>query len=334
METITKRQLKNLKEVTYVENFVDYELIKNNPMNRCSAYNGGEHCRQEVEEALKYYSPVELAKSTSIIRDLIKNIKKDGYKFTQITKMFVKIENGNPVVYNLDNHHLTRAVREIYHQTGNRIPMHLIIYPENKIPFDEASDEMCYLNMNGSRRWEFVDIVRSLDTPAANMFKESFRLYGNKVNSVAVVANAVLNANCSATRRNAKSNFGRTDNTGLWRYANEYLESLTSMKLNRKISEEVGNAYRTLFDEAVKSDVLPMFKAFFATTPINVNFQRGGRPKENQWLAQLVSIMDKNRHFDAYKTATAYQQQKYRKFLNKVRQLVDYRTLYNDSIAM
>ena len=236
----TKIKTNKLPKGEAVQNFTNYELIGNNPYNRCSAYG-----KEEMEVELKNGKTLaEVKKSDSIVRGLIPALMNNGYIGLTFLPVF-RTRRGKYIL--LDGHHLFRAIKEVSKMTGERIPINIMVFRESKnFTLGYASQLMCDMNKNGAKPWDFIDIMRSYATPNAKRFVQLFNKYNGVITSAAVIADAVLNDSTTTKRATIEDKWGTTEDT-TWGYADEYLNTLTRININRAISQAGADAFRSLF---------------------------------------------------------------------------------------
>lgn len=316
----------------YIDNFTEYETVKNNPNNRCSVYNGGKHCIEEVNEAIRRgVTMTEIVKSTGIINKNIKSIEKNGY----INLIPIPVIEITPTErYYLDQHHITRAALEFMRRTGRTLGFKVVIYKaDEKFTLEYASRLMALMNKDGATPWEFIDIMRATSTERSKKFLDLYTKYNGQL-AIAIIADATLNKQTTTKRGEIDNNWGADAQTSVWGYADEYLDMLTKVNITRdnkqvKISQVGSDAFRYVFSKAVDHKVLDMFKDAFTSGDIEVKFAINGRPNFNQWLAKFVGILATNKP-SSYKTASAYWKKHYNQFLAEVTARVDYKSLCED----
>ena len=122
---------------------------------------------------------------------------------------------------------------------------------------------------------------------------------------------------------------------GIWGNAEDYLQFVSKINAGKKISEEMGNAMRELYNIALKynPNVLDMFKGFFTEKPFNFVFKSCGRPRKKQWLNKLVSTMKAEyTKSEVYRNAKPYHKDLFRQFLWEVVNTTDYNNDYANVI--
>ena len=277
----------------------------------------------------------EIEQSSKKINKLYGIISKEGFHDIHAIPMHLDYSGDKPVLTLLENHHTFRACYEYSKECGENLPINVVIYPSNFISLSEASRQMCAENKEGATPWYFLDIVRSLHTTRSKRFLELLAKYGNAVGAIAVIANATLNADCSASRSKAEKNFGVKGIDGIWGNAEDYLQFVSKINAGKKISEEMGNAMRELYNIALKynPNVLDMFKGFFTEKPFNFVFKSCGRPRKKQWLNKLVSTMKAEyTKSEVYRNAKPYHKDLFRQFLWEVVNTTDYNNDYANVI--
>ena len=290
--------------------FTDQERFKTNPYNRCSAYT------QEEGDALGF-SEREVEKSKTMINGLRRSIRTKGYVPLFVFPVFEKNEDKN--YYLLDGAHLYRAIVEEDKEKGIITPINILVYPETaEYSLEDASREMITMNQEGSTKWEFVSIAKSIRTPNTEKFVALYNKY-NSLLAPSVIADTVLDKQTSTKRSTFDNIWGTTKDT-TWDCADDYLTLLK--EVGRKMSQTGSDTLRKLWKTATEFGVLDNFKDIVREyAKAEIKFSGRGHICENQWLACWVNILSSHKPSKV---------RKYNQYIANIRGLVDYKKLYND----
>lgn len=303
------------KREIYLKN--DYKNIDS--LLECSKNRLTVYTKEEIEAALRMgYTEVEGKKNSAIVKNILSSLLSYGYLPTNPIRVFETLD-GKYII--LDGHHLVRALKEYKRLTGKKVSVILLVYKENeKYTFSKACYEMVMMNREGATPWSFIDIMRYYETPNAKAFIYLYTKYRSMVSAVAVVADAVLDKPTS-TKRNTIDELWATEKNRVWAYAEDYLEMLTNIKTNRKISQTASDAFRKIYKWAIEFKVQNIFSSIFTENErVEINFTKG-RPTLKEWCEQIIKAIPF--HIPENINATEAQRKKFRKFVAEAKSRID-----------
>jgi hypothetical protein len=295
------------REVYAKTDFKNINILVEHPKNRLTAYS-----EEECEEALKNgFTETEIKSTKGIVKGILASLMTFGYLPTNPIRVFETLD-GKFII--IDGHHLVRALKEYQKLTGKKISVVLLVYKENKnYTYEKACYEMVMMNREGATPWSFIDIMRYYNNKNANTFVELYAKYRSKVSAVAVVADAVLDKPTS-TKRSTIDEYWATDKKHkVWNYAEDYLEMLTNINANRKISQTASDAFRKIYKWAIEFKVQDLFAAVFTDkdSRVEMNFSKG-RPTLKEWCEEIIKAIPY--YIPENIASTESQRKKFRKF--------------------